>query len=144
MPKSHRHKRGQRGGNANNAASVAVDSSPSAGNYMLSVVGDGWTQFTNALTLNPAQGPVAAAGTQVVSIANPNANVSNYDKSLGTQKGGSRRGKGKAKGRGRKGGILGAGVVLEQAIVPLALIGMQHTYAKRHKRGGKQSRRQRR
>ena len=144
MPKSksHKMKKGQWGGNANNAAPVAVDSSSSAGNYMLSVVGDGWTQFTNALTLNPAQGPVAAAGTQVVSIANPNANVSNYDKSLGTQKGGSRRGKGR--GRVRKGGILGAGVVLEQAIVPLALIGMQHTYAKRHKRGGKQSRRQRR
>jgi hypothetical protein len=137
MPKSRKMKRGQWGGNANNAAPVAVDSSPSAGNYMLSVVGDGWTQFTNALTLNPAQGPVAAAQTQVVPIANPNANVSNYDKSLGTQKGGRRRGK----GRGRKGGFLGAETVLGQAIVPLALIGMQQTYAKRHKRGGKQTKR---
>jgi hypothetical protein len=137
MPKSRKMKRGQWGGNANNAAPVAVDSSSSAGNYMLSVVGDGWTQFTNALTLNPAQSPVAAAQTAVVPIANPNANVSNYDKSLGTQKGGRRRGK----GRGRKGGFLGAETVLGQAIVPLALIGMQQTYAKRHKRGGKQSRR---
>ena len=139
MPKSksHKMKKGQWGGNANNAAPVAVDSSSSAGNYMLSVVGDGWTQFTNALTLNPAQGPVASAQTAVVPIANPNANVSNYDKSLGTQKGGRRRGK----GRGRKGGFLGAETVLGQAIVPLALIGMQQTYAKRHKRGGKQTKR---
>ena len=139
MPKSksHKMKKGQWGGNANNAAPVAVDSSSSAGNYMLSVVGDGWTQFTNALTLNPAQGPVASAQTAVVPIANPNANVSNYDKSLGTQKGGRRRGK----GRGRKGGFLGAETVLGQAIVPLALIGMQQTYAKRHNRGGKQTKR---
>jgi hypothetical protein len=62
--------------------------------------------------------------------------VSNYDKSLGTQKGGRRR-----RGRGRKGGFLGAETVLGQAIVPLALIGMQQTYAKRHKRGGKQTKR---
>ena len=139
MPKSksHKMKKGQWGGNANNASPVAADSSPSAGNYLLSVVGDGWTQFTNALTLNPAQGPVASAQTAVVPIANPNANVSNYDKSLGTQKGGRRRGK----GRGRKGGFLGAETVLGQAIVPLALIGMQQTYAKRHKRGGKQTKR---
>jgi hypothetical protein len=142
MPKSksHKMKKGQWGGNANNAAPVAVDSSPSAGNYLLSVVGDGWTQFTNALTLNPAQGPVASSQTAVVPIANPNANVSNYDKSLG-QSGGKRRGKGNGKGRGRKGGFLGAETVVGQAIVPLALVGMQHTYAKRHKRGGKHTRR---
>lgn len=136
MPKSRKMRKGQWGGNANNAAPVATDSSPSAGNYLLSVVGDGWTQFTNALTLNPAQGPVASSQTAVVPIANPNANVSNYDKSLG-QTGGKRRGK----GRGRKGGFLGAETVLGQAVVPLALIGMQQTYAKRHKRGGKRTRR---
>lgn len=136
MPKSRKMRKGQWGGNANNAAPVATDSSPSAGNYLLSVVGDGWTQFTNALTLNPAQGPVASSQTAVVPIANPNANVSNYDKSLG-QSGGKRRGK----GRGRKGGFLGAETVLGQAVVPLALIGMQQTYAKRHKRGGKRTRR---
>ena len=138
MPKSksHKMKKGQWGGNANNASPVAVDSSPSAGNYLLSVVGDGWTQFTNALTLNPAQGPVAAAQTEIVPIANPNANVSNYDKSLGQM-----GGKGRGKGRGRKGGFLGLGPVLQQAAVPIALIGMQQTYAKRHKRGGKRTRR---
>jgi hypothetical protein len=136
MPKSRKMKKGQWGGNANNAAPVAVDNSPSAGNYILSVVGDGWTQFTNALTLNPAQGPVAAAQTEIVPIANPNANVSNYDKSLGQM-----GGKGRGKGRGRKGGFLGLGPVLQQAAVPIALIGMQQTYAKRHKRGGKRTRR---
>jgi len=133
MPKSRKMKKGQWGGSP---ASVAPDSGPSAGNYLLSVVGDGWTQFTNALMSNPAQNIVAASQTDVVPIANPNANVPNYDKSLG-QSGGKRRGK----GRGRKGGFLGIGPVLTQAAVPVALLGMQHTYAKRHKRGGKRTRR---
>jgi len=51
-------KKGQWGGSP---ASVAPDSGPSAGNYLLSVVGDGWTQFTNALMSNPAQNIVAAS-----------------------------------------------------------------------------------
>lgn len=134
MPKSRKMKKGQWGGSP---APVAPDNSPSAGNYLLSVVGDGWTQFTNALTLNPAQNIVAAAQTDVVPIANPNANVPNYDKSLG-QMGGRRR---RSNGRGRKGGFLGLGPVLTQAAVPVALLGMQHTYAKRKHRGGKRTRR---
>lgn len=134
MPKSRKMRKGQWGGNANNAAPVVGASGPSGWSSVLGTVGDGWTQFMNSLTLNPGQGPVAAAQTEIVPIANPNANVSNYDKSLG-QSGGRRR------GRGRKGGFLGLGPVLQQAAVPVALIGMQHTYAKRHKRGGKRSRR---
>jgi hypothetical protein len=133
MPKSRKMKKGQWGGSP---ASVAPDSGPSAGNYLLSVVGDGWTQFTNALMPNPGQNIVAAAQTEIVPIANPNANVPNYDKSLG-QSGGRRRNK----GRGRKGGFLGLGPVLTQAAVPVALLGMQHTYAKRKHRGGKRTRR---
>ena len=72
--------------------------------------------------INPAQGPVAAASTETVPIGNPNANVPNV------YKGGKR--KGKSNGRGRKGGILGVGAVLSQAVVPFGLFGLQHTYAK--------------
>ena len=133
MPKSRKMKKGQWGGSP---APVVGGSDASAGNYLLSVVGDGWTQFTNALMPNPGQNIVAAAQTDVVPIGNPNANVPNYDKSLG-QSGGRRRNK----GRGRKGGFLGIGPVLTQAAVPVALLGMQHTYAKRKHRGGKRTRR---
>jgi hypothetical protein len=103
----------------------------------MNTVGDGWTQMMNSLTLNPAQSPVAAASTSLVPIANPNANVPNLYKNgqMGGRKG--------RKGRGRKGGILGAGAVLEQAIVPFALLGLQHTYAKKRSHG-KKTRRHRR
>jgi hypothetical protein len=129
MPRSHRHKKGQRGGNANNAEPVTISNGPSAWNNAITVVGDGWTQMMNALTLNPAQNATAASSTTLVPIANLNANVP----PSASQKGG--KGRGKGKGRSRKGGILAAGAVLEQAIVPLALVGLQHTYAKKHRRG---------
>ena len=126
MPRSRKNmKRGtmkrQRGGSATNAAPVSVDNSDSGWNYTMKTVGDGWTQMMNSLTLNPAQSPAAAASTALVPIANPNANVPNL------YKGGRKRG---VKGRGRRGGILGVGAVLEQAIVPLGLFGLQHTYGK--------------
>ena len=35
----------------------------------MNTVGDGWTQMMNSLTLNPAQGPVAAAVVNAVSEA---------------------------------------------------------------------------
>ena len=48
---------------------------------------------------------------------------------------------GRRRSRGRRGGFLGAmGSVVNQAIVPAALLGMQQTYRKRHN-GGRKSRR---
>ena len=141
MPKSHKRRsanKTQRGGSASSVpALVSVDNSPSGWSQVMNTVGDGWTQMMNSLTLNPAQGPVAAASTALVPIANPNANVPNVYK--GGQMGG-RKGR---KGRGRKGGILGAGAVLGQAIVPLALFGLQHTYAKKRGHSNKTRRNRR-
>ncbi len=113
----------QRGGNsAADAALVSNSSGDSAWGYVMRTVGDLSTQINNSLMINPAQGPVAAASTETVPIGNPNANVPNLYK-------GGRR-KGKSNGRGRKGGILGVGAVLSQAVVPFGLFGLQHTYAK--------------
>jgi hypothetical protein len=141
MPKSHKRRsanKTQRGGSASSTPSiVSVDNSPSGWSQVMNTVGDGWTQMMNSLTLNPAQSPVAAASTSLVPISNPNANVPNLYKNgqMGGRKG--------RKGRGRKGGILGAGAVLEQAIVPFALLGLQHTYGKKHSHS-KKTRRHRR
>lgn len=141
MPKSHKRRssnKTQRGGSASSSPSpVTLDNSPSGWSQVMNTVGDGWTQMMNSLTLNPAQGPVAAASTASVPISNPNANVPNVYK--GGQMGG-RKGR---KGRGRKGGLLGAGAVLEQAIVPFALLGLQQTYGKRHRTGHKTRRHRR-
>lgn len=142
MPKSHKMRKRtakvQRGGSASSSPSiVTLDNSPSGWSQVMNTVGDGWTQMMNSLTLNPAQGPVAAASTALVPISNPNANVPNVYK--GGQMGG-RKGR---KGRGRKGGLLGAGAVLEQAIVPFALLGLQHTYGKKHGHGNKTRRHKR-
>lgn len=135
MPKSRKMRKGMWGGSAINPASVSGAGGPSAWSSVMNTVGDGWRQFTDSLMNNPGQNPVAAASTALVPIANPNANVSNYYKGMG-QMGGRKR------GRGRRGGNLGAGAVLGQAVVPLALLGLQHTYAKRTRhRGGKRSRR---
>lgn len=141
MPKSHKRRssnKTQRGGNALSSPSVVtLDNSPSGWSQVMNTVGDGWTQMMNSLTLNPAQGPIAAASTALVPISNPNANVPNVYK--GGQVGG-RKGR---KGRGRKGGILGAAAVVEQAIVPFALLGLQHTYGKKHRHGNKTRRHRR-
>ena len=141
MPKSHKRRssnKTQRGGNALSSPSpVTLDNSPSGWSQVLNNVGDGWTQMMNSLTLNPAQGPIAAASTALVPISNPNANVPNVYK--GGQVGG-RKGR---KGRGRKGGILGAAAVVEQAIVPFALLGLQHTYGKINRHGNKTRRHRR-
>ena len=60
------------------------------------------------------------------------------------QNGGKTRRKGK-KSRGKKGGMLGVGAVLEQAVVPFGLFGLQQSYGKsRRHHGSKRSRRSRR
>jgi len=112
---------GQRGGRAANSAPVAMDNSDSAWKSVMNAVGNLPTQIQNALMINANQDPVAAASTQLVPISNPNANVPNVYK-------GGRR---KSRGRNKRGGLIGVGAVLEQAVVPLGLFGLQNGYSKR-------------
>jgi hypothetical protein len=84
----------------------------SAWEWQLNNLGDGWTQFTNTFKGN--------LNNQSNSI------VQNHPKMM--MKGGKRR----RSSRGKRGGFFGA--VLEQAAVPLAVLGAQQYYGKRHTR----------
>ena len=131
MPKSRKNSRGrgQKGGNSFTSSNEAVTSSDmnSAWGWVTKNFGNLQTQITNSLMVNPAQGPIALHNTSSVPIGNANANESKMYKGgkRGSRKGGSRK-------RGRKGGIIGVGAVLEQAVVPLGLFALQNTYSKRH------------
>lgn len=105
---SRKHHRKQHGG-------LAPDS---AWGSVLNNYGDGWTQFMNSLTLSNNQNVASASSNDIVPIGRPNAN----DPSSSMLKGGSKKGK--------KGGFLGIGAILEQAVVPFGLFGMQHSYGK--------------
>jgi hypothetical protein len=87
----------------------------SAWGFQLNNVGDLWNQFTRTMdssstsnVITPAHAPVAAAHAQ---------------------KGGKAKSRSRGRGRGKKGGYWGA--VLEQAIVPLTLLGMQQKFKTR-------------
>ena len=82
---------------------------PSAWGWGLGTMGSGWQQFMDTLTLQPGQSQVAAHSNNIVI------------------KGGQRR-----RIRSRRGGNIGA--VLNQAVAPLALLGMQQMYGKSKKR----------
>ena len=88
-----------------------------AGENMIRLVGDGEAQFNNVFgSGNTSQSNV------IVPIQN--------SASVGGQKGGCVTcGKGGGK-RGRKGGFLGP--ILNQAVVPMAILGMQQTYGRNH------------
>ena len=106
----------------------------------LGTVGNGWTQFMNALTLQPGANAGSIGSNDLVPIGKMNANDPGV--SLLNQKGGKRRRSGKSK----KGGFLGIGALLEQAIVPFGLLGMQQSYGKSRRTkysGSKRTRRNR-
>jgi hypothetical protein len=90
----------------------------------------------NTFNVSPDMNPGTLNSNQLVSIKNPNIN--DPSNTILKQAGGKRR-----KGKGKKGGFLGVGAVLEQAVVPFGLLAMQQSYkSKRAKRGGsKRSRR---
>ena len=110
----------------------------SAWGYVMNTVGDGWTQFMDTFSVQPGENAGAMNSNQLVSIKNPNIN--DPSNTILKQAGGKRR-----KGKGKKGGFLGVGAVLEQAVVPFGLLAIQQSYgnkSKRAKRGGsKRSRR---
>ena len=97
-------KRSQRGGSQGSYPD-------SAWGFQMNNVGDGWAQFRNSLIGNPNN--------------QSNVIVQNHPKMMN---GGKRR----RSSRGKRGGYFGA--VLEQAAVPLALLGAQQYYGKRHTR----------
>ena len=105
---------------------------PSAWNSVYKTVGDGWTQFQNALMLQPGENLGASQSNAIVPIGKPNAQTSqgnigpNMTGNIPRQLGGRRR-----KSRGKRGGNLLA--VAQQAAVPVALIAMNNAYGKRRR-----------
>ena len=126
--RSRRHRRSR----ARSLAGGAYSSATSYGEY---VNGSGGSQWARTMDQGGAYGQVPGnviigAQGQNVQPANMSPSQAQLNLVSGSQMGGRRR---------KKGGFLGE--VINQAIVPFALVGMQNTY--RRKRGGR-SRRTRR
>jgi hypothetical protein len=99
----------------------------SAWQWQLNNLGNGWTQFMNSLSLQPGDNLGASQSNAIVPVKNVNAQ--NAQPSLSPNMTGGRRRK---RNRSRKGGNLAA--VVEQAAVPLVLLGMQQSYKKKQSR----------
>jgi hypothetical protein len=126
--RASRRTRSQRGG----AQGAYPDS---AWGFQMNNLGNGWTQFMNSLSVQPGANLGTSQSNNIVPINNTNGPV----KMTGGKRGRRRaqmqqqqQQQSRGKGRGKKGGYWGA--VLEQAAVPLALLGMQQFYGKRHSR----------
>ena len=132
MAHKRRHSRGKRGSRKMRGGSYTSGST--YGSY---VNGTGNEQFARTFD---STGPYAArAGAEYVGAQGQNAQQfgtpSAQNLSL-IQSAGKRR-------RSRRGGFLELGGVINQAIVPLSILGMQQTYRKKS-HGGRRTRRHRR
>lgn len=113
---------------------------PSAWGSVFNTYGNGWTQFMNALTLQPGANAGSMGSNDLRPIGNVNANDPNS--SLLKQTGGRKRAKTQRKGK--RGGSLAIGAVLEQAIVPFGLLAMQNKYGKSKRTKSSSNKRSRR
>jgi hypothetical protein len=107
-----RHSRRQKGGN-------------SAWQSMMKLVGDGNTQWNNALMLKPEQNIVAKNSNNIVPVNNPNFGT-------GAIPNVSQMGGKKHRRKGKKGGYWGS--LINQALVPFTLLGLQMNYGNRKTR----------
>jgi hypothetical protein len=114
-------------------------SGPSAWSYVYNTVGDGLTQFRNALTIQPGD----TIGTIHNNDIEPKSNL-NLQSTQGAptkndlsliQKAGKRK---------RKGGNLGMALmakhIAKQSFAPITLLALQQSYARTMKKGSKKSR----
>lgn len=128
LVKSKTMRRGQNGGELSG-------NPPSAWGWGMGTLGNGWTQFTNSLTLQPGQNISDVQSNNIVPVDNLNAQTSqgNIGVNMGgdiPQAGGKRR---RRRGsRGKSGGNVGA--ILSQAVVPGTLILMNNALGKRSRR----------
>lgn len=104
--------------------------SPSGWGYVYNTVGNGWTQFQNALTLQPGQNLASQQSNDIEPIGKPNfqnteSMPSKTDLTL-IQSAGKRR------HRKKKGGNWGA--IISRAAAPLTLLGLQKSFGKRKSR----------
>jgi hypothetical protein len=108
----HRRKHGMKGG-------------ASAAEFVSSIVGDLQTQFLNTLTTSNSQNAITSKSNDLIPIK---ASEITTGVPVKSQAGGRRRARsGK---RGKKGGFMEIGAILQQAVVPFGLFGLQHSYGK--------------
>ena len=110
--------------------------------YVYDQVGDGLTQFQNALTLQPGQNLGSMQTNDIEPIGKPN--FQNYQGEPTTQnltliQSAGRRGK---RRRLKRGGNWGA--IASQAAPPLALLAMQNSYRRKGSRKSRKTRKTRR
>jgi hypothetical protein len=125
----------------------------SAWGYQMNNLGNGWTQFMNSLSVQPGQNLGTSQSNDIVPVNNVNAqdttkmltggkkhkhkrnkmrHLQQMQMQMQQQQMQQQMQQSKSQSRGKKGGYWGA--VLEQAAVPLALLGMQQAYGNRHTR----------
>ena len=90
-----------------------------AAEWQLNNLGDGWRQFMNTFSVQPGQNS---------SMNQSNNIVQNHPKIIRGGKRNNMRKMLQSRSRGKRGGYFGP--VLEQAVVPLALLGAQQYYGK--------------
>jgi hypothetical protein len=100
-----------------------------AAEWQLNNLGDSWTQFKNTFYLQPGQNN-SANQSNVIVQNHPKMNGGKRRRMMKMRQ--QQMGQSKSQGRGKTGGYFGA--VLEQAAVPLALLGAQQFYGKQHTR----------
>ena len=120
--RKHRSRRRYRGGGG-------------AADYMLQTVGTGDQQYKNVFDINS---PLKAEGNTIVGLQGQNtewpANSGINSAAIKSMTGGKRR--------RRRGGFLGQAI--NQAVVPLSILGMQQSFKKSKRMGGKRHTRRRR
>jgi hypothetical protein len=135
-PKSRTMRRAQRGGDL-------AGNPPSSWGWGLGTAGNGWTQFINAMTLQPGQNLATQQGTLLVPVGASNINANNTQGMIGTNlKGGIPQSGGKKRRRkSKRGGSWGA--IASQAAVPAVLVALNQSFRKRTKTPFGKSRRRR-
>ncbi len=98
----------------------------SAWGNVMGTVGDGWTQFQNALTLQPGENIVTQHSNAIEPVNNINAQ-SAQPMLKPNMTGGKKR-----HNRSKKGGYWSQ--VISNAVVPFTLIGLQQKFGKRTRR----------
>ena len=102
----------------------------SAWQWQLNNLGDSWTQFKNTFYLQPGQNGSINQGNSIVQN-NPKMNGGSKARNMMKMRQRQML-QAKSQGRGKMGGFLGP--VLEQAAVPLALLGAQQFYPRKNTR----------
>jgi hypothetical protein len=133
MTHKRRHSRGKRGSRKMRGGSYT-----SASTYGSYVSGTGNEQFNRTFDIAGPYGSrvgseyVGAQGQNSQQFGTPSAQNLSLIQSAG-----------KRRRRSKRGGFLGLGGVINQAIVPFSILGMQQTYRKKS-HGGRRSRKHRR